>query len=254
MRPYAEGKRWRLFAGDCLHVLADLEPGDIDCAITDPPYCAGAVSEASRTAAAGQGLRSETLTRFGWFVGDNMGTAGLAFLLRTMAFAALDVCKPSGSLVAFCDWRMLPTLAPAIESSGWRYQNLVVWDKGSMGLGSGFRAQHELAMHFTAGAPEYHDKGVGNVIRCPRVGADEREHQTEKPVEMVAVIVRVVCPPDGVVFDGFAGSGSVGVAALAEGRRFIGVERNRTHLATAARRLAQAESDGVQIPLLAAGA
>lgn len=252
LTPYASGRRWTLYAGDCLDVLCVLPPGSIDATITDPPYCSGSVSEASRTAASGQGLRSGTIAKFGWFVGDNMGTAGLVFLLRSMAFAALPACSGSGSAVVFCDWRMLPSLAPAIESAGWRYQNMIVWDKGSMGLGVGFRAQHELAMHFTAGSPEYHDKGVSNVIRCGRIGADDREHQTEKPIDLLRPIVRAVCRPDGVVFDGFAGSASVGVAALLEGRRFVGVERSPVHLATAARRLAQAEADGVQAPMFGA--
>lgn len=119
-----------MYLGDCLEVMESLER--VDAVITDPPYCSGAVSEASRTAAPGQGLRTETLQRFGWFVGDNMGTAGLVFLLRSMAFRAVDLIQPSGSMLTFCDWRMVPNLAPAIESAGMRYQNMVVWDKENM--------------------------------------------------------------------------------------------------------------------------
>lgn len=241
--------RWTLHHGDALDTVRALEAGSVDAVVTDPPYCAGGVSEAHRTRSDGQGLRSENLRRFGWFVGDNMGTAGLVFLLRSMAFEALRVVKPSGSLVVFCDWRMLPTLSPAIESAGWRSQGLVVWDKGSMGLGVGFRCQHELAMHFTAGAPEYHDRSVGNVIRSSRVGADEREHQTQKPVDLLAKLIGVVAPPDGVVLDPFTGSGSTGVAALLNGRRFVGVERDAGHVETATRRLREAEAAGVQQPL-----
>jgi DNA modification methylase len=250
--PYAQGKRWTLYAGDCLGALVAMPDRSVAAIITDPPYCAGAVSESGRTAAAGQGLRSENIQRFGWFVGDNMGTAGLAFLLRSMAFEGLRVCDPTGSMLVFCDWRMSPTLAPTMESAGWRYQNLVVWDKGSMGLGTGFRAQHEMILHYTAGAPAYHNKGTGNVIRCGRVGAEDREHQTEKPVDLIRSLVRVVAPRDGVVLDPFAGSGAIGVGALLEGRRFVGVERDRNHLATAARRLTDAEAGGVQSPLFGA--
>ena len=229
---YAASHRWELHHGDALDTMVAIEDQTVSAMVLDPPYCAGAVSEANRTAAAGQGLRSGTLTRFGWFTGDNMGTAGLAFLLRSIAFEGLRVTKPSGSFLCCCDWRMLPTLAPAIESAGWRYQNLVVWDKGSMGLGAGFRAQHELILHFTAGAPVYHDKGTGNVIRCPRVGAEEREHQTEKPLDLMGSLIRVVAEPGGLVLDPFAGSGSTGVAAILEGRRFAGIEREigRAHV------------------------
>lgn len=231
-----------LHLGDCIDLIPSLPR--VDAVITDPPYCSGSVSESSRTASKGQGLRSETLQRLGWFVGDNMGTAGLVFLLRSMAFRALDILNPEGSLLVFCDWRMAPNLAPAIESSGMRYQNMVVWDKGSMGLGMGFRGQHEIILHFTAGAPKYHDLGTSNVVKATRVGAGDREHQTQKPIDLMQRLLRVVCPRGGTVFDPFMGSGSTGVAALAEGMKFIGIERDADHFQTASERIEMAIAQG----------
>jgi site-specific DNA-methyltransferase (adenine-specific) len=232
--------RATLYQGDALEAMADLD--QVDALITDPPYCSGAVSEAARTSAKGQGLRSESLKRFGWFVGDNMGTAGLAFLLRSVAFRALEILNPEGSLLFFCDWRMVPMLAPAIESAGVRFQNLVVWDKESMGLGLGFRAQHELILHFSAGSPKYHDLGTPNVIKSRRISSSDREHQTEKPVDLLERLARVVTPPGGVVLDPFMGSGSTGVAAIGAGLRFIGIERDPLHFDTACRRLEAAHA------------
>jgi DNA modification methylase len=225
-----------LYNGDCIDIMPTLEM--VDAIVTDPPYCSGSVSEASRTAAKGQGLRSENLAKLGWFVGDNMGTAGLVFLLRTMAFRALQILKPEGSLLVFCDWRMVPNLAPAIESAGMRYQNMIVWDKEMMGLGMGFRAQHEIILHFTAGSPKYHDLGTPNVVKAKRVGAGDREHQTQKPVDLMQRLIRVVTPHGGTVLDPFCGSGSTGVAAIAESRKFIGIERDPAHIETARVRLA----------------
>ena len=222
--------------GDALQVMQGMQAASIDAVVMDPPYCSGSVSEASRSAAKGQGLRSENINRFGWFVGDNMGTAGLVFLLRSVAFESIRLLRGSGSLLVFCDWRMVPNLAPAIESAGLRYQNMVIWDKGSMGLGAGFRAQHEVILHFTAGSPEYHDKGLSNVLKCPRVGQD-REHQTEKPVSLIEQLIRVACPPSGVVLDPFGGSGTTGVAAQNLGRGCICIERDAQHVETARRRL-----------------
>lgn len=226
-----------LYNAEAVAVVRSLPESSIDCVVKDPPYCAGAVSESQRTQAKGQGLRSENLRKFGWFVGDNMGTAGLSFLLRAIAAESIRIVKPHGSLLTFCDWRMVSSLQPAIESAGLRFQNLVVWDKESMGLGTGFRAQHELILHFTYGSPIYHDLGTGNVIRSPRVRKDDREHQTQKPDWLMRRLIRVVSPPEGVVLDPFMGSGSTGVAALAEGRQFIGIERDPQHFATACRRI-----------------
>jgi DNA modification methylase len=238
--PYYQSDACTLYLGDCLEVLPQLAAGSVAAVVTDPQYCSGAVSEASRTRAKGQGLRSENIRRFGWFTGDNMGTAGLTWLLRSVAVEAKRLCTEAGSLLMFCDWRMLPSLSPAIESTNWRYQSLVVWDKESMGLGTGFRAQHELVMHFTAGAPAYHDRGTGNVIRSKRVHASKRQHQTQKPVDLMASLVVVICQPGGTVLDPFAGSGTTGVACVQTGRKFVGVELSERYCEIAARRLENA--------------
>jgi site-specific DNA-methyltransferase (adenine-specific) len=227
-----------LYLGDAIEVMGRL--GAVDAMVTDPPYCSGAVSEASRTAAKGQGLRSENIARMGWFVGDNMGTAGLVFLLRTVAFRALEILNPEGHMLFFCDWRMVPNLAPAIESSGARFQNLVVWDKENMGLGMGFRAQHEMILHFSAGAPKYHDLGTSNVIKAGRITAADREHQTQKPVSLLSQLIEVAAAQHATVLDPFMGSGSTGVACVETGRKFIGIERDADHFATACRRIEQA--------------
>ena len=224
----------RIIEGDALETLAGLE-GPFDVVLMDPPYCSGSVGEAQRTAATCQGRRSDGCgSRFGWFVGDNMGTAGLAFLLRHVALAARSVLAPSGHLLCFTDWRQVPNLAPAIESSGLRFQNLVVWSK-PMGLGLGFRASHELVMHFTAGSPEYHDKGTGNVITCGRSRSEH--HPTQKPVEVLERLLRVTCPPGGRVLDPFAGSGSTGIACQRLGLSFVGIERDGGLVEVARKRL-----------------
>ena len=232
----------KLYLGDCLQVLEGIER--TDALITDPPYCSGSVSEASRSAAKGQGLRSENIRRLGWFTGDNMGTAGLVFLLRAAAFEAVRILPPEGSMLTFCDWRMVPNVAPAIESAGLRYQNMVVWDKGHMGMGLGFRAQHEIILHHTNGSPVYHDMGTANVIRSRRVSADDREHQTQKPMDLMERLIGVVCPPSGSVLDPFMGSGSTGAAAIKAGRSFIGIEREPKYFDIACKRIEDAQRQG----------
>jgi site-specific DNA-methyltransferase (adenine-specific) len=198
---------------------------------------------------------AETLRggRFSWFAADNMTTQGLVWLLRECAVQWARLLVDGGSAIVFCDWRMFPILAPALESSGLRYQNLLVWDKGSMGLGRGFRMQHELAIHLTNGVGKYYAADVGNVIQCRRVREDEREHATQKPVDLLARMVSTVAPPDGLVIDPFCGSGSVGVACAATGRRFAGWELSDENAEIARRRIAGEPRTGVaQVPMFGA--
>jgi len=62
-------------------------------------------------------------------------------------------------------------------------------------------------------------------------------HPTVKPTDLMAYLCRLVTPPGGVVLDPFMGSGSTGKAAVREGYRFIGIEREAEYVAIAEARI-----------------
>jgi hypothetical protein len=65
----------------------------------------------------------------------------------------------------------------------------------------------------------------------------ENVHPTVKPTDLMRYLVRLVTPPGGVVLDPFMGSGSTGKAAVLEGFRFIGIEREADYLEIARGRI-----------------
>jgi adenine-specific DNA-methyltransferase len=69
-------------------------------------------------------------------------------------------------------------------------------------------------------------------------------HPTEKPVDLMAYIVRLSVRNGGTVIDPFMGSGTTGVAALQLGRKFIGIERGPKYFDIACKRIEQAQAQG----------
>lgn len=65
-------------------------------------------------------------------------------------------------------------------------------------------------------------------------------HSTVKPTDLMAYLCRLVTPPHGTVLDPFMGSGSTGKAAMLEGFRFIGIEREADYVQIAKARIEQA--------------
>lgn len=63
-------------------------------------------------------------------------------------------------------------------------------------------------------------------------------HPTVKPTDLMRYLCRLVTPPGGIVLDPFTGSGSTGKAAIREGFRFVGIERDADYLAIAEARIA----------------
>lgn len=61
----------------------------------------------------------------------------------------------------------------------------------------------------------------------------ENHHPTVKPIELCRHLVKLITPPGGTVLDPFAGSGSIGCAAVVDGFSFVGVELNEDGLTVA---------------------
>lgn len=64
-------------------------------------------------------------------------------------------------------------------------------------------------------------------------------HPTEKPSDLIEILIRTSCPPEGVIADLFAGSGSAGEAAMRCGRRYVGSEIDAEMAVLANDRLSQ---------------
>jgi len=68
-------------------------------------------------------------------------------------------------------------------------------------------------------------------------------HPTVKPIALMRYLIKMYCPPKETVLDPFTGSGSTGMAAMYEGRDFIGIEREEEYLEIAEARIKYAEED-----------
>ncbi len=66
---------------------------------------------------------------------------------------------------------------------------------------------------------------------------DDNKHPTVKSTKLMSYLIHLVTPPGGTVLDPFMGSGSTGVAAKAEGMRFVGIEQSAEYIEIAKKRL-----------------
>lgn len=91
---------------------------------------------------------------------------------------------------------------------------------------------------------------VGTAARffyCAKASGADRagsKHPTVKPVELIRYLIKLVTPPDGIFLDPFAGSGTAGVAALAENRNAILIEQDAGYVADIRARLAHYSGAG----------
>ena len=66
-------------------------------------------------------------------------------------------------------------------------------------------------------------------------------HPTEKPIDLLEQFINNSTEKNAVVFDGFMGSGSTGVACINTNRDFIGIELDENYFNIAKKRIEEAK-------------
>lgn len=84
------------------------------------------------------------------------------------------------------------------------------------------------------------DAPYTDVWTFPTVTTYPGKHPCEKPLQLMRHIISLSSRPDAVVLDCFLGSGTTGVAAIQEGRRFVGMETDPGYYDIACRRIGDA--------------
>jgi site-specific DNA-methyltransferase (adenine-specific)/site-specific DNA-methyltransferase (cytosine-N4-specific) len=75
-----------------------------------------------------------------------------------------------------------------------------------------------------------------NVLNLPLVGKN-KGHPAVFPVDLPLFFIKLLCPPDGLVVDPFAGSGTTGIAAISQTRRCLLIDNNEAYCQLALKRI-----------------
>ena len=106
------------------------------------------------------------------------------------------------------------------------------------------RSEKEAGLEGMGQATNPHRERESNYQRQSRASSLAKEqptractHPTVKPIELFRWLIRLACPPSGIVLDPFLGSGTTAIAALLEQRSWIGIERETEYAAIAEARI-----------------
>ena len=206
----------QIIHGDARDVLPTLDLGEKFAIITDPPY---GISHSSNYDASWANTR---------IAGDESSA------LRDWA---IDWAKAHDAPWAiFGNWKCQRPHAS---------RGVLVWDKGpASGMGDlTFPWKMSWEEIYVGGGNWVgrRDEGIlrGHVMLTWE--SKGRKHPHQKPVSLMRDLICKL-PPDYLIVDPFAGSGSTLVAAMKSGRRAIGIECDADHAATIRRRVEDART------------
>jgi site-specific DNA-methyltransferase (adenine-specific) len=260
MKPYYQDEQVTLYAGDALAMLAELPPASVDAVITDPPYSSGGQFRSDRAGDVHtKYVQNDSVSgnQLSAFAGDNRDQRAYGYWCALWLAECLRVTRPGGTCLLFTDWRQLPVTTDAIQAGGWVWRGIVPWIKpDARPQGGRFTAQCEYVIWGSAGAMplDFHVGCLPGFYQA--IAPRNREHITQKPISVMRSLVQI-CPTGGTVLDPFMGAGTTGVAAVTEGRSFIGAEVIGHFQQVARERIAAARLDyrgsETQMTLTAAG-
>ena len=216
---------FELSSVDAVRWLQNQPSESIDLVITDPAYES---LEKHRAVGTTTRLKHSKASSNDWFrVFPNAR-------FRELFAEIYRVLRRNTHFYLLCDAETMFIAKPDAEQAGFKFWKPLVWDKRTIGMGYHYRARYEFILFFEKGKRRLNDLGVSDILSVPRVHGG---YPAEKPVAVSEVLIAQSSQPGDIIADPFMGSGSVGVAALKAGRRFLGNDVNLEAVRLSARRL-----------------
>jgi site-specific DNA-methyltransferase (adenine-specific) len=238
---------WEIVQGDCLEVLATIEPGSVNLVFADPPY--------------------NTKVNYGAHYNDAKKRPEYLSWCKAWIVAAVKTLAPDGSMWVLINDESAAEFKIMLEGAGLHRRNWIVWYE-TFGVNCTkkfsrtkrhlfYMVRHPKRFTFNRDAVripsdrqiKYNDiranpagKLPGDVWKVSRIAGTFHERvkgvPTQVPLELLWRVIVCSSNPGDFVVDPFCGSGSTGVACLKLGRRFLGIELSADVAAIAREELA----------------
>ncbi len=213
--PIEPGDSYRLHKHDAVDWLRTLQDCCIDLVVTDPPYES---LEKHRAIGTTTRLKHSKSSSNDWF------TVFHNERFEELFTEVFRVLKKDRHFYLFCDSETMFVAKPIAERAGFKFWKPLIWNKQKIGMGYHYRAKYECILFFEKGKRKLSDLGVPDILDVPRIHGG---YPTEKPVELLSILVEQSTRPGELVADPFMGSASAGVAAIGSGRRFLGCDTSK---------------------------
>jgi site-specific DNA-methyltransferase (adenine-specific) len=190
----------RILHGDCVDVMGQMPDNSVDLVLTDPPYL---VNYHDR-----EGRSIQNDVNADW--------------LKPSMAEVYRVLKQNRLMLCFYGWTKVDKFFDAWLGAGFKPVGHLVFRKSYSSKSRFLRYEHEQAYLLAKGRPPLPKQPLADVMDMPYSG--NKLHPTQKPVPVLASLIRSFSLPGEIVLDAFAGSGSTCAAAALTGRRYIGIE------------------------------
>jgi len=246
--PYFQEDNFVLYNSDCLKLMEQLPENSVDMVFADPPYN---LSNGGFSVHAGKMV---SVNKGDWDKSKGFDE-DYAFHFNWLT-ACKRILKPHGTLWVSGTYHSIYQCGHALQALGYHILNDISWYKPNAAPNLScrfFTASHETliwarkekkAKHTFNYAEICKNNWAGDflkkdnkqmrsvwAINTPR--PEEKKfgkHPTQKPLELLKRIVLASTKKDDIILDPFAGSSTTGLAAILQGRKFLGIDTEKNYL------------------------
>lgn len=244
-KPYFKKEDFDLYHGDCMQILDQLPKNSVTTIFADPPYN---LSNGGISCRAGKMV---SVNKGNW--DKSKGFEKDYEFTESWIQKCRDVLKPNGTIWISGTPHNIYQVGFALQKSGYKVLNEISWYKPN--------APPNLACRYFAHAHEtllwarkdpqakhifnynemkaWHDtvspsgKQMRSVWHIPLTPPSEKlhgKHPTQKPIELLKRIITSSSNKNDLILDPFSGSGTTGIVANMLGRKYIGIDNNKSYL------------------------
>lgn len=226
---------WRMIFGDSAEKIKKIPNGSIDFICTDPPYNLGQYSTGN--------------IKFDWRADFNNDLAYWdqeTFNPSKWKNEFLRILSPKGNIFIFTSYNLIGKWHDVFDPIFDTFQ-FMVWHKTNPApkfRRAGFLNSCELIICLWNKGHTWNftkQNEMHNFIESPICMGNERlktpKHPTQKPVRVMKKLIEIASNKGDTILDPFSGVGSTGIAALELGRKYVGIENDKTYFDASCKRL-----------------
>jgi site-specific DNA-methyltransferase (adenine-specific) len=250
-KPYFNGNNFSLYQANCLDFLSTLPEDSVDMIFADPPYN---LSNGGITTHAG---RMVSVDKGDWDKSKGFEN-DYEFHYKWLE-ACRRVLKPDGTIWVSGTYHSIYQCGSALQALNYHILNDIVWFKPNATPNLAcrcFTASHEnliWARKDKKGKHIFNYKMIKNddwpedllkvpqkqmrslwsvvKVNTPRPGEKiHGKHPTQKPIDLLKRIILASTNKGDLIIDPFTGSSTTGIAAIMNGRKFIGIDLEKKYL------------------------
>lgn len=212
--------------GDCLEIMKTIKDGTIDLVVTDPPYLINYKTN----------RRKDKEHDFCSVIKNDNNPQ----LISNYIKECYRIMKNDTAMYMFCSCDKVDYFKQELENAGFKIKNMIIWVKNNWTAGdlqAQFGKQYEIIFLVNKGRCLFNGKRITDIWNFNRVVGKNQLHQNQKPIDLLKQCILKHSKENDIIFDGFMGSGSTGVACVNTNRNFIGIELDEKYFDIAKERI-----------------